>query len=397
MAPLMLKLLPIILIIGMVPSFIEVDITLPAFPQMQRFFSATESAVQFTLIVNFLGLCIFTPIFGPLSEKYGRRKIILIGAILFLIGSLGCSIVVDLNQLYLFRFIQGAGCSAIWVVGFIICSDTYKDEESVQVFGVLNAAISVALIIAPIAGSLIVEHYNWRFTYHLVALLSFFSFIAVLIIPETNYHTVNLSVNKVARNYCQLILNKRFLIYSFTPGILVSACISYVSVVPFLYVDIMGMSYYMFAFHQAILGVCLAVAGFYSGALNRKIGSANCIYLSIIICLIGCGLLITFSNIYPESAMPFTFSMAVICIGSAFQYSMVFSRSLELYPQLVSSASSLLTFFRLIFFSLSVFISGWAFTGELFNSAIIISSIISIGLLFSLLILIDFRKNIING
>ncbi|MCC8465468.1 MULTISPECIES: MFS transporter [Photorhabdus] len=396
MPPLMLKLLPIILIIGMVPSFIEVDITLPAFPQMLKFFSATESAVQFTLIVNFLGLCIFTPIFGPLSESYGRRKIILIGATLFFIGSIGCSTVVDLNQLYLFRFIQGVGCSAIWIVGFIICSDTYKDEESVQVFGILNAAISMALIIAPIAGSLIVAHYNWRFTYHLVALLSFLSFIAVLIIPETNRNTIKLSVKMVTKSYCQLIFNTRFLIYAFTPGLLVSACIAYVSVVPFLYIDKMGMSYYIFAVHQAILGICLSVAGFYSGALNRKIGSANCIYLSIIICLIGCGSLMIFSHIYPESAILFTLSMAVICIGSAFQYSMVFSRSLALYPELVGSASSLLTFFRLIFFSFSVLISGWAFTGKLFNSAIIVSLIIAMGLLFSFFVLIDLRNNVVN-
>ncbi|PQQ37733.1 hypothetical protein C6H68_11580 [Photorhabdus luminescens] len=305
--------------------------------------------MQFTLIVNFLGLCIFTPIFGPLSESYGRRKIILIGATLFFIGSIGCSTVVDLNQLYLFRFIQGVGCSAIWIVGFIICSDTYKDEESVQVFGILNAAISMALIIAPIAGSLIVAHYNWRFTYHSVALLSFLSFIAVLIIPETNRNTIKLSVKMVTKSYCQLIFNTRFLIYAFTPGLLVSACIAYVSVVPFLYIDKMGMSYYIFAVHQAILGICLSVAGFYSGALNRKIGSANCIYLSIIICLIGCGSLMIFSHIYPESAILFTLSMAVICIGSAFQYSMVFSRSLALYPELVGSASSLLTFFSTYF------------------------------------------------
>ncbi len=158
----------------------------------------------------------------------------------------------------------------------------------------------------------------------------------------------------------------------------------------------MGMSYYIFAVHQAILGICLSVAGFYSGALNRKIGSANCIYLSIIICLIGCGSLMIFSHIYPESAILFTLSMAVICIGSAFQYSMVFSRSLALYPELVGSASSLLTFFRLIFFSFSVLISGWAFTGKLFNSAIIVSSIIAMGLLFSFFVLIDLRNNVVN-
>ncbi|MGV7959761.1 MFS transporter [Photorhabdus tasmaniensis] len=392
MPPLMLRLLPIVLIVGMVPSFVEVDITLPAFPQMLGFFFATESAVQLTLIVNFLGLCIFTPIFGPLSESYGRRKIILIGATLFFIGSVGCSTVGDLSQLYLFRFIQGVGCGAIWVVGFIICSDTYKDEESVQVFGILNSAISMALIIAPIVGSLIVAHYSWRSVYHLIALLSFLSLIAVFIIPETNHNTTKLSVSDVVRDYHQLIFNMRFLIYAFTPGLLVSACIAYVSVVPFLYIDKMGMSYYVFAVHQAILGICLAVAGFYSGALNRNIGSVNCICLSIVICLIGCSLLIIFGHLYPKSAIPFTLSMAVICIGSAFQYSMVFSRSLALYPKLVGTASSLLTFFRLIFFSLSVFISGWAFTGELFNSAITVSSIISVGLLFSLFVLIDLRR-----
>ena len=98
------RFLPVILMFIMVPSFIEVDIMLPGFPEMGVFFNSSAAAVQWTLVANFIGLAALTLIYGPLSDVIGRKKVLIIGCCLFLLGSIGCMLAHTLYLLYAFRF-----------------------------------------------------------------------------------------------------------------------------------------------------------------------------------------------------------------------------------------------------------------------------------------------------
>ncbi len=388
------RILPLILIIIMIPSFVEVDLTLPGFPQMAKYFDSTEAGIQWTLVINLIGLCLLTLIYGPVSEAIGRKKILTWGCGLFFLGSIGCLIANNLEFLYFSRFLQGLGCSAIWVVGFTVCSDVYQGDKSVEVFGVLNAAISASLVMAPVIGAFIVAIYNWQATFVIVAILSFISLATTLaILPET--HTVRKSFlfKEAVRDYYQLTFNFRFLIYALTPSILLAAFISYVSSVPFLYIEKLGMQYGVFAMHQAMIASCLAIVGFYSGRIDKKIGSPNCIMISVIICVVGSLLLLMNSYFWPTSSKLFTASMMMICSGTSLQFSMVFSRSLEIFPMLRGAASSLITFFRLILFILSVIFATTYFTGLLYDTAKVIAIIIFIGLALSLYVRYDLKRH----
>lgn len=386
------RLLPIMLIGIMVPSFIEVDITLPGFPEMAGFFKSTEASIQFTLIMNFLGLCILTLVYGPLSDAIGRKKVLVIGCGLFFLGSIGCASVNTLFELYVCRFLQGVGCSAIWVVGFIVCSDRYKDDESVQVFGVLNSAISGSLVIAPMIGAFVVAAYHWRGTFNVVVALSGISLLlAMMFLPETNKSMKSFSFKAVLVEYRQLSCSWRFLAYALTPSILLAALIAFLSSVPFLYLDQLKMSYSTFALYQALPGATLAVVGYYSGKIHQKIGASNCILLSTLISFTGCILFFTTSQLMPNSPQGFSLSMIAVCIGSALQFSMVFSKSLELFPALRGSASSLIIFFRLILFSVAVGLASHYYTGKLFDSSLVVIAFTMVGLALSQYIRYDLK------
>jgi len=180
------RLLPLMIIAIIIPSFVEVDITLPGFPQMAKFFNSSVTNIQWTLVINFIGLCIFTLFYGPLSDIIGRKKVLLFGCFLFFIASIGCSLTNELDFLYIYRFLQGLGCGAIWVVGFTVASDAYEGDRVIQIFGILGATISASLTVAPMVGSFIVAEYGWRATYNFVSFLSFISLITAIFLPETN-------------------------------------------------------------------------------------------------------------------------------------------------------------------------------------------------------------------
>ncbi len=385
--------LPLTLILIIIPSFVEVDISLPGFPQMENYFHSSVADIQWTLGINFLGLCLFTLVYGPLSDVFGRRKIILFGCCLFFMGSMGCALSTSLNSLYIFRVLQGIGCSAIWVIGFAVASDAYAGDKGVRIFALLGSAISASITIAPMVGSFIVAGYGWRASYIFTAMLSFIALVMILLcLPETNLNrTKNTNIRIICSDYLKLITNLRYMSYSLTPSILVSALIVFISAIPFLYLEYFHMSFYKYAFYQALIGAVLAIFGYYSSRLHEKIGSANCIMLSVIICLIGNILLLGSSKLFPFSPTYFTTSMCIICAGSSIQFNLVFAKSLEIFPELRGSASSVITFFRLILFTLSIFIAAQFYTGTLFGTARIVSALITIGLILSLYVRNDFK------
>src|SRR5437868_14748147 len=110
-----------LLILSLISCCIEVDISVPSFPDMAHYFQVSYVSIQLTIAVNFAGFCLASLFYGPLSDCYGRRKIMLIGNFLLLIGAAACVFATSLNILLLARFIQGLGasCSAVLVFTMI--------------------------------------------------------------------------------------------------------------------------------------------------------------------------------------------------------------------------------------------------------------------------------------
>mgnify|MGYP000280068224 CR=1 FL=1 len=98
-------LLPYLLIISLITCCIEMDIVVPSFPAMAKYFATTEDKIQWTLGLNFLGFFVSTLFYGPLSESFGRRRVMVWGGVLFTLSGIGCALANSLPILILFRFL----------------------------------------------------------------------------------------------------------------------------------------------------------------------------------------------------------------------------------------------------------------------------------------------------
>ncbi len=178
-------LLPFLLILSLIAQFIEIDISVPGFPDIVRYFNVLEGTIQLTIAYNFLGLCIGGLFFGPLSECYGRRKIMIIGNTLLLIGAVGCVFAPSVFWLLISRFIQGIGVSTSVVV-FTIIADSYQGNKAIKFIGIMNSVLTVVMAIAPVLGSFINGIVGWRGNYASVAIICLISWILLLLaLPET--------------------------------------------------------------------------------------------------------------------------------------------------------------------------------------------------------------------
>jgi MFS transporter, DHA1 family, multidrug resistance protein len=227
-----------LLILSLITCCIEIDISVPGFPDMAKFFNVSEGAIQLTIAYNFLGFCLAGLFYGPLSDCYGRRKMMILGNGLLLIGAVGCAFAPSLFILFVSRFIQGLGASASAVVVFAMIADAYTGEKAIKLIGIMNSALTVLMAIAPIIGSFINQAVGWRGNYAIVATMSLISWLLlVFLLPETKKEFEPFHVNKVLNNYKTLFCNAKFLKSSLIPSLQCSAYFSFVACGVFLYTE----------------------------------------------------------------------------------------------------------------------------------------------------------------
>lgn len=383
-----IKFLPFILLFSLVASCMEIDVSVPGFPEMARFFGTSEAKIQSTLSVNFFGFCLASLFFGPLSDSYGRRKMMTIGFFLFSLGSLICSITDDFNMLLASRFIQGLGASAVWVVSFAIVADAYKGNDAIKFIGIMNAVITGVMAIAPAIGAFICENQGWRATYALIAILSFLSFISIAgFLPETNKSPKPFCRKSIISDYITLLKSYNFMIHCLAPSMLCAAYMAYVGTASFLYIDYLEMSYKGYAWHQSLVVATFSIISFKTGLFQQKLGDRKTIITGLSSCLLGLVALLPLTKIFPNSAYSVTGAMMFYSAGVALCYGVIFSKSLEIFPEMKGASSSIIMAFRVILCGIGVGISGLLYNGELFQSALGISATAFVGVAFTLLVL----------
>ena len=154
----------------------ETDIYVPAFPDIRLFFSVSDEKIQHVLSWNFLGICLGSLLFGPLSDSFGRKKTMQAGLGLFALTSWGCVYFDSFDAFLVTRFIQGIGAAAPMAIAFAIILDRFDSAKAAQVCGVLNIFITGVMAGAPIIGSLLTLSFGWRSNFLLIALLATASF-----------------------------------------------------------------------------------------------------------------------------------------------------------------------------------------------------------------------------
>jgi DHA1 family bicyclomycin/chloramphenicol resistance-like MFS transporter len=185
----------------------EADIYVPAFPQMIQSFGVQENQIQLILSINFAGLCIAGLAAGPLSDSYGRRKILLSGLLLFVIGSAGCVCATEFNTMLFWRLIQGIAASVPMVIGCAVIVDKYPQEKTSQLIGVLNSVISAAMAGAPIAGAWISQAFNWRANFIVILGLALISFVGTLLFIEETLPSIkrkSFNILSICKDYAKI-------------------------------------------------------------------------------------------------------------------------------------------------------------------------------------------------
>lgn len=345
------RLAPLLAALAMLGPF-SIDTFFPAFRVIGAEFRASPAEMQQTISVYLIAYAAMSLFHGPLSDAYGRRKVIIGFTCLFAITSAGCALAPSFHWLLIFRALQGIAAGAGLIVGRAIIRDRFAGADAQRLMSNISLIFGVAPVLAPLFGGWLLGFSGWR---SLFAALSAFSALlmiwCLMALPETHPHEARsrFAPRPLARTYRGMLRDRVFLRLSFAATFNFGALFLYIASAPTLILDVLSLSERQFAwlFVPAIGG--MTIGALLSGRLAGRRDPAQTLTLGYWVMGSGALLNLLVALLLPPG-LPWTvLPIAIIGAGIAISFPTITLLILDRYPSHRGAASSLQASFTLLF------------------------------------------------
>lgn len=331
------------------------DMYLPAFPALAKFFGTGITEVQATLSLFMVGFAIAQLLYGPLSDHFGRKPVMLGGIGLFLLTSLAIPFADSIDTLMWLRLLQALGGSAGPVLGRAMVRDIYGPRESARLLSYIGTAMAMAPAVAPILGGYLVIWFGWESIFLFLALYAAIGWLLLASrVPETyppGEHRV-LSLRQMLGNYAILLADSRWRWYSLSGSFIFAGLFSFLSGASFVIIEHFGVAEQRFG-----LLFALVVAGFMTGTLiggrlARSQGFDRLILLGASLAAIGGSVmgLLMLAGVDRLEAIIGPHMLYMVGVGIVMPQSM--AGALAPYPRIAGTSSALMGFLQMGFAAL---------------------------------------------
>ncbi|WP_104655213.1 multidrug effflux MFS transporter [Ralstonia insidiosa] len=254
-----------LLLLGMLTAVgpLSVDMYLPSLPTIARDLNTSSAAAGITLTVFLISLAIGQLIYGPASDRFGRKPPLYIGLALYVAASIGCAFAKDATMLAVLRGVQGFGGCAGMVIARAAVRDRMDPAGAAQAYSTLMLVMGVAPILAPMIGGAVLQVGSWRIIF---ALLTAFGVLALVAVHYLMRETLapekarKLAVSHVLRDYWELLRDHHYAAYMWCGAVFLSGMFAYITVSSFVLIDGYGLSpsHYAWVFGSNAAGMIAA-------------------------------------------------------------------------------------------------------------------------------------------
>jgi DHA1 family bicyclomycin/chloramphenicol resistance-like MFS transporter len=321
----------------------SVDMYLASLPDIGRSLSASPAAVQLTLSVYLVGYAVGQLVYGPLSDRFGRRPVLLISLAGYCAASLACALAPTIELLLLARACQALGSSGAIVIARAVVRDLYEGARAGRELALMGAIFSLAPVIAPSVGGLLQSGFGWRSNFVVLVLIGATAGLLVwLMLPETlrARSAEPPGVRAMLASYREILSHRAFRAYLGLISISFGGVFAWISASPFVLQDLYGLTPFWFGFAFAA-----ASAGFLTGSiLSTRLGMRLGIDRSIGVgaaCVAAGGLGSVAAVAFSASVIPLLAAISLYACGMGLVQPQTIAGALMPFPHKAGAASSL--------------------------------------------------------
>ncbi len=234
---------------------LAIDMYLPALPTIARDLETSAASVQVSLAMYFVGIACGQAFYGPLSDRFGRKRALYVGLIVFVISSIGCALADNVRALIAWRFFQALGGCAPLVVPRAVVRDYFDERGSARMLSVLMLVMGLAPILAPLVGGQLLVNFGWRSVFWILAAYgALWLAVVTWALPESlpSERRRVQPLRAVIALYARLLRDRAYVGYVLTGGFIFSGLLAYIAGSPFVFIELFGVPPEQYGFFFAI-------------------------------------------------------------------------------------------------------------------------------------------------
>lgn len=349
-----------LVLVGLVcTGSMSIDLYLPSLPSMVKAMGTDPSWAQVTIGIYSFGNGTAQLVHGPLSDRFGRRPVLIAGMALYLAASLACAVAGNIGMLITARYFQAVGACTGPVLARAVVRDTYPVERAVRVLSLLTAAFSMSPIAAPIVGGYLQAGFGWHSPFVVMAGFATLMLAAVyFLLGESNRHPDPLAARPrhIVANYARLMGNRGFRHHVALQSCVIGSMMTFLSGSSFVFANVLGGNPEFFGFFFLVPMLGYLTGSLTTARLVRRVGSAALMRAGSMVGLIGGLLGLAVSLLHIETFATVALPCAIIFAGNGLVSPNNVAEALAPFGRNAGAASAMLGFWQMAF----GVITGWA-------------------------------------
>ena len=330
----------------------SIDTIFPAFPQIGAQLGAGKLAMQQTISAYLLAYAAMSVVHGPLSDAFGRKRVILAGLAVFVLASVGCALSTSMPMLLLFRALQGLSAGVGMIVGRAVIRDVLQGDDAQRLMSHVSMIFGIAPAIAPIIGGWIVGWSQWQAIFWFLALFAAALWVvAAYGLPETHPPEARVRLRPAAllRNYVGILGNRRFVRLSIAGALNFGALFLYIASAPAFVLDLMRLDERQFGWFFIPMISGMMLGAFVSGRAAGKIDGVRLANFGFAFCGLAALSNVGYNLLADAPRLPWAvLPISLNAFGIALVFPILTLAILDMYPQQRGGASSLQAFTGLL-------------------------------------------------
>jgi MFS transporter, DHA1 family, multidrug resistance protein len=351
--------LPFLVAINAVPS-ISTNILLPSMPGLVVIFRTDVATIYLALSLYLVGLAIGQLAYGPLSDRFGRRPLLLIGMAIYAAGSVLCTLAVDVPSFLAGRVLQALGGCAGLVLGRVMVRDVHESGKAASVIGYMVMITTLGTGVAPLIGSVLDENFGWR------AVFVFCSVTGALVLalcvrwaPETRQVRVALSSGpSLVRSYPRLLSMRPFVRCALYASFLYASYAAFFAGAPIIMIDLWGYSQISFAAWWSVGSASYLFGNFLAGRFSVDLKVERMMAIGTPLLALSAVLLIGLLAAGVDHPFSIFVPIGLSFIGTGIAQPSAISTAIGADPEIGGAASALLGFMQIAFGAIAITLVG---------------------------------------